>query len=169
MIARDEGDRIADTVRALREAFPGARVIVADDGSSDDTPRRARTGGRGARAVRDPGRQGRRRDAGGAPGAVGGGADERVFVLCDGDLGSSPRSSGRSWPPSRRGGATSRWRCSRRGVGGGFGVAVGFARWAIRSLTGLELQAPISGQRAMRGRPCAGCCRSRAGSAWRSG
>ena len=31
------------------------------------------------------------------------------------------------------------------------GVAVGFARWAIRSLTGLELRAPISGQRAMRG------------------
>jgi hypothetical protein len=28
---------------------------------------------------------------------------------------------------------------------------VGFARWAIRSLTGLELRAPISGQRAMRG------------------
>lgn len=37
-----------------------------------------------------------------------------------------------------------------RKVGGGFGVAVGFARWAIRNLTGLELQAPISGQRALR-------------------
>ena len=35
--------------------------------------------------------------------------------------------------------------------GGGFGLAVGFARWVIRSLTGLELDAPISGQRAMRG------------------
>jgi hypothetical protein len=28
---------------------------------------------------------------------------------------------------------------------------VGFARWAIRSLTGRELGAPISGQRALRG------------------
>jgi hypothetical protein len=35
-------------------------------------------------------------------------------------------------------------------VGGGFGVALGFARWAIRRRCGLELAAPISGQRAMR-------------------
>ena len=38
-----------------------------------------------------------------------------------------------------------------RREGGGFGLAVGFARRAIRSLTGLELNAPISGQRALRG------------------
>jgi hypothetical protein len=38
-----------------------------------------------------------------------------------------------------------------RRVGGGFGAAVGFARRALRRLTGLELEAPISGQRAMRG------------------
>ena len=38
---------------------------------------------------------------------------------------------------------------SRR-VGGGFGVALGFARWAIRRRCGLETEAPISGQRAMR-------------------
>ena len=38
---------------------------------------------------------------------------------------------------------------SRR-VGGGFGVALGFARWAIRRLCGFEAMAPISGQRAMR-------------------
>src|SRR6185503_2812632 len=38
-----------------------------------------------------------------------------------------------------------------RRVGGGVGAAVGFARWSLRRATGLELQAPISGQRAMRG------------------
>ncbi|HET9677282.1 MAG TPA: hypothetical protein VFP21_07245, partial [Solirubrobacterales bacterium] len=38
---------------------------------------------------------------------------------------------------------------SRR-VGGGFGLALGFARWAIRRLCGLETEAPISGQRALR-------------------
>jgi hypothetical protein len=36
-------------------------------------------------------------------------------------------------------------------VGGGFGVAVGYARWAIRRLAGVALDAPISGQRAVRG------------------
>jgi hypothetical protein len=38
---------------------------------------------------------------------------------------------------------------SRR-VGGGFGVALGFARWAVRRLCGRRIEAPISGQRAMR-------------------
>src|SRR5918999_741593 len=34
--------------------------------------------------------------------------------------------------------------------GGCFGIALGFARVVIRRLTGLEPQAPISGQRALR-------------------
>ncbi|HEY8583496.1 MAG TPA: hypothetical protein VIL49_11135, partial [Capillimicrobium sp.] len=38
-----------------------------------------------------------------------------------------------------------------RRVGGGFGLAVTTARRLIRKRTGLDLQAPISGQRAMRG------------------
>jgi hypothetical protein len=38
---------------------------------------------------------------------------------------------------------------SRR-VGGGFGLALGFARRAIRRLCGYEAAAPISGQRALR-------------------
>jgi hypothetical protein len=38
-----------------------------------------------------------------------------------------------------------------RKLGGGFGIAVGFARWAIRDLTGVETRAPVSGQRALRG------------------
>jgi hypothetical protein len=36
-------------------------------------------------------------------------------------------------------------------VGGGFGVALGFARWAIERRCGFRAEAPISGQRAMRG------------------
>jgi hypothetical protein len=38
---------------------------------------------------------------------------------------------------------------SRR-LGGGLGVVVGFARWAIARRCGLHLRAPISGQRALR-------------------
>ncbi|MBK5230995.1 MAG: glycosyltransferase, partial [Thermoleophilia bacterium] len=34
--ARNEADRIAQTVAALREVFTGATVVVADDGSDDD-------------------------------------------------------------------------------------------------------------------------------------
>jgi glycosyltransferase involved in cell wall biosynthesis len=35
-------------------------------------------------------------------------------------------------------------------VGGGFGIAVGASRWAIRSATRRTMRAPMSGQRAMR-------------------
>ena len=34
-------------------------------------------------------------------------------------------------------------------VGGGVGLALGFARWAIRRRCGLDTRAPISGQRAL--------------------
>ena len=43
--ARDEETRIADTVTALREAFPDAEVIVVDDGSRDGTARAAERAG----------------------------------------------------------------------------------------------------------------------------
>jgi hypothetical protein len=77
--------------------------------------------------------------------------DPPVFVLCDGDLGETAR----ELPPladAVRAGeldlAIARFAVK---VGGGFGFAVGFSRWATRRLAGLELTAPISGQRALRG------------------
>ncbi len=39
-------------------------------------------------------------------------------------------------------------------VGGGFGIALGFARWAIERRCGYRAGAPISGQRAMSRRRC---------------
>ena len=44
-----------------------------------------------------------------------------------------------------------------RRVGGGFGLALGFARWAIRRLCGFEASAPISGQRALRAEALRAC------------
>ena len=35
--ARNEADRIGETLDALRGSFPGATVIVADDASEDGT------------------------------------------------------------------------------------------------------------------------------------
>ena len=95
--AYNEGDRIADTVTALKAAFPGAKIFVADDGSRDDTA---------------------------ALGVL-----LEAVERGEGDV------------------AVARF---ARKVGGGFGFAVGFARWAINNLVGLEFAAPISGQRAIR-------------------
>ena len=36
--ARNEAERIRATLDALAEALPGARLLVADDASSDGTP-----------------------------------------------------------------------------------------------------------------------------------
>jgi len=57
--AHDEADRIGDTLAALGEAFPGARVIVADDGSADDTAAvAAAAGAEGVSTGRDIGKGG---------------------------------------------------------------------------------------------------------------
>jgi glycosyltransferase involved in cell wall biosynthesis len=141
--AYNEADRLPETLRALAEAFPGARVVVADDASTDPTAQVARQGG--AEVVTAPKRLGK--------GGVTTLAVERVrgsaLVLCDGDLGESARHLPKLLAAVRQGDGDLAVAVFARKVGGGFGVAVGFAHRAIRRLTGLDLQAPISGQRAL--------------------
>jgi glycosyltransferase involved in cell wall biosynthesis len=151
VIARNEADRIAQTVGALRGAFADARVIVVDGGSEDETAAEAvRAGAELMRAGTHGGKGGSAtlaaRRALAEPGA-----DERVFVLCDGDLGDSAGELRPLVDAVERGEAGLAVGAFATKRGGGFGIAVGFSRWAIRSLTGLRLRAPISGQRAMRG------------------
>lgn len=151
VIARNEADRIAETVWSLGEGFGDARVIVVDGGSTDATAAEAvRAGAELVRAGTHGGKGGSATLA--ARRALSEeGSDAWMFVLCDGDLGRSAA----QLPALTE--AVSGGRCDLAVAafatkrGGGFGLAVGFARWAIRSRTGLELRAPISGQRAMRG------------------
>jgi glycosyltransferase involved in cell wall biosynthesis len=139
--AYNEADRLGETLRALAEAFPDARVIVADDASTDATAQMARQGG--AELVTAPERVGK--------GGVATLAAERVtgatLVLCDGDLGASARHLPELVATLDRADLAIAVFATR--VGGGFGLAVGFAHRAIRRLTGLDLRAPISGQRAL--------------------
>ncbi len=76
---------------------------------------------------------------------------EPVFVLCDGDLGESAASLGPLVEAVRAGQADIAAAVFDRPVGGGFGLALRFARWAIRRRCGLDTRAPISGQRALSG------------------
>jgi hypothetical protein len=73
-----------------------------------------------------------------------------VVVLCDGDLGASARELPRLVEALQSGDGDLAVATFARRVGGGFGFAVGFSRWAIRRRTGVEPDAPISGQRALR-------------------
>lgn len=149
--ARNEADRIAATVAALRGAFPGASLWVADDASTDGTAEAAMAAG--ARVVS------RRRPHGKGKGANVTAAAEAVLsvspspalvLLCDGDLGPSAARLGPLVEAVRAGECDLAVAAFSRRAGGGFGVALGFARWAIRRLCGAEAAAPISGQRALR-------------------
>jgi glycosyltransferase involved in cell wall biosynthesis len=148
--ARDEAESIAATLAGVREAWPRAQVWVADDGSRDETAQIASQ--QGARVVRGERAIGK----GGAVTAAARAAlhelaaeDTPVFVLCDGDLGVSARNLGPLADVVAAGDADLAVGAFASRVGGGPGLARGFARWAIRRRCGLDLRAPISGQRAL--------------------
>jgi glycosyltransferase involved in cell wall biosynthesis len=178
--AHNEAASLAATLGALGEAFPGAYICVADDGSSDATAQIARAAGAAvvssgrvigkggaatlaARKVLErmaflgevtPTPAGAA-EAGEGAGVAGGeseqpgGSDQAVILLCDGDLGASAARLGSLVGAVCAGEADVAVAAFARRVGGGVGLAVGFARWAIHRRCGLELHASISGQRAL--------------------
>ena len=146
--AHNEADRIGETVKALREALPSAVVWVADDASSDGTAEVAMSAG--ARVVS----RGRPHGKGGnvsaaAEAALSEGEPPALVLLCDGDLGASAARLTPLVAAVEAGDCDLAVAAFGKRVGGGFGLALGFARWAIRRRCGFEAEAPISGQRAM--------------------
>jgi len=131
--ARDEEARIGTTVAVIRKQFPGAQVIVADDGSQDATAHIAATAG--ARVVRLP-RRGKgqaltlgEREA--APGDL---------LLCDADLRGD-------LTPLLGGDSELTIATFEQRQGGGFGIAKEAARRLIRLASGFDAREPLSGQR----------------------
>jgi glycosyltransferase involved in cell wall biosynthesis len=150
--ARDEADRITATIDALKEAFPGAHVIVADDGSSDGTSDLALAHGAEVVSRRRPhGKGGSMTAAAATIAPLAELGDPPVFLLCDGDLGASAGELRRLVDAIGAGECDLAIASFSRRVGGGFGVALRFARWVIKRRCGYRAGAPISGQRAMHG------------------
>jgi glycosyltransferase involved in cell wall biosynthesis len=147
--AYNEADLIEATLATLAAAFPGARLFVGDDGSSDATAALASVAG--ARVVRSERVIGKGGAATLAAKAALAAASDRgaVFVLCDGDLGTSAGELTALAAAVAAGEADVAVAAFKRRVGGGVGLALGFARWAIRRRCGLTTTAPISGQRAL--------------------
>ncbi|MGA9875085.1 MAG: glycosyltransferase [Solirubrobacteraceae bacterium] len=163
LTARDEADRIEATLGGLARAFPRAHVWVADDGSVDATAAIARQAGANVvRSERTIGKGGaatlaarealawlrQAAEAGGEGFAAVG--DATVVVLCDADLGGSAILLAALADAVRERRADLAVAVFAKRLGGGLGLAVGFARWAIRRRCGLDLHAPLSGQRALR-------------------
>jgi glycosyltransferase involved in cell wall biosynthesis len=147
--ARNEADRIGATVQALRGAFPGARVWVADDASEDGTAEAALAAGAEVVSRGKPHGKGANVTAA-AEAALSGAVSPQHVLLCDGDLGTSAAQLAPLVEAVRGGECDLAVAAFSRRVGGGFGLALAFARWAIRRRCGLQTEAPISGQRAMR-------------------
>src|SRR5215216_3479431 len=84
--ARNEEERIGATLDALAAAFPGARLIVADDASRDSTRERAMAHGAWLISRRRPHGKGANVGAA-AEAAVGEFGDDAIALLCDADLG----------------------------------------------------------------------------------
>lgn len=147
--ARNEVDRIAETLAALRSALPDAALWVADDASGDGTAEAAMAAGAQVVSRGRPHGKGANVTAA-AEAALSGGSAPALVLLCDGDLGVSAAGLAPLVGAVERGECDLAVAAFSRRVGGGFGAALGFARWAIRRRCGLETSAPISGQRAMR-------------------
>jgi Glycosyl transferase family 2 len=136
--ARDEEEWIGGTVDALREAFPGAEVVVADDGSRDRTA--AAASDAGARVVSLP-----RRGKGQALILAERACREGPLLLCDADLAGDLR------PLVATDADVAIARFARR-IGGGLGLAKGVARALIELRGGRRMAEPLSGQRALSAR-----------------
>jgi hypothetical protein len=130
--ARDEEDRITETVEALRHRFPDAEVVVADDGSRDSTA--ATAAAAGARVLslsrRGKGQALTLAEPELAPGPL---------LLCDADL------RGDLTPLASTDADLAVAAFARR-QGGGFGLAKSVARRLI-ARSGYAPREPLSGQR----------------------
>jgi glycosyltransferase involved in cell wall biosynthesis len=149
--ARNEADRIGATLDALGAAFPGASIWVADDASEDGTSDVALA--HGARVIsrgRPHGKGGNVTAAAEAALSDAEAAAAPLALVCDGDLGESAAALTGLVEAVRGGECDLAVAAFARRVGGGFGIALRFAHWAIRSRSGYDAGAPISGQRAMR-------------------
>jgi glycosyltransferase involved in cell wall biosynthesis len=147
--AHDEAETIAATLAALRRALPGAAIWVADDASRDGTYQEALRGRAQVVSRGRPHGKGANVTAA-AEALLSSPPQPATVILCDADLGDSAAALDRLAKAVEAGDCDLAVGAFRRRVGGGFGLALGFARWAIRRRCGAEMEAPISGQRAMR-------------------
>lgn len=147
--AYNEADRIADTLAAI-QSFAAemhlGEIIVVDDGSTDDTSDRAQAAG--ADVVFRQKNSGK----GAALNRALALAQGDILLLLDADLGATATEAARLLGPVVSGAADMSIATFPRiaGKGGGVGLVVKLARWGIHRLTGQTMQAPLSGQRAVR-------------------
>jgi hypothetical protein len=150
--ARDEADRVADTVAGLRSLGSMGEVVVVVDGSRDGTAEVAAAAG--ARVlVRDRGVG----KGGALEAAVELSPPADVYLFADGDLGTSAEHLGPVLRAVLDGDADLAVAILPLPPRGGFGLVKRAARGLIRAISGFDAAEPLSGQRAIRREALEGC------------
>ncbi len=143
--AFNEQDTIEETVKAAI-AMPGIdEVIVIDDGSEDETPFIAHEAGARVKQLdRNSGK-------GAALNAAISEYPADIYLMIDADLGATAAHTHRLLEPVLAGQADMSIAVMRAPSGhrGGFGFVLKFSRWAVRKYGGMDVSAPLSGQRAI--------------------
>ena len=138
---------VGPTVAALRSLGSVDRVLVVDDGSRDDTTGAARRAG--AEVLRLPANVGKGDAVAAAVRAV---PDADVYLLVDGDVGATAGAAGALVEPVVVGDADMTIGVlPAAGTRAGLGSVRRLAAGLIRRASGFAPQAPLSGQRAVRG------------------
>jgi hypothetical protein len=141
--ARNEEERIADTVQALRSLCD--EVLVVDDGSEDRTASLASEAG--ARVLVVPESVGK---GGALEGALARIDTVDEYLLADGDLGASAKEAGPLLEEIRTGRADlAIGALPRDPRHGGFRLVKRAASRAIETVCGFRAEEPLSGQRAL--------------------
>ncbi len=143
--AYNEESVIGDTIRGTREIPGVVQVLVIDDGSRDGTAREALKCGAEVIILKE------NRGKGGALNSGAGNIKGDIVLLLDADLGKSASLAAGLLRPVIEGRAHMTVAVfPTTGRKAGFGLVRGLAGAGIRYFTGLRLEAPLSGQRAMR-------------------
>lgn len=149
--AYNEAEFIGVTLRALQAlsdagTVPIVEIIVVDDGSTDDTARAAEASGADVVLRQSNGGKGAALQAGFAM------SSGDILLLLDADLGATALEAIMLLGPvlGEQADMTVATFPVIPGKGGGMGLVVKLSRWGIHKLTGRTMQAPLSGQRAIR-------------------
>ncbi len=144
--AFNEEDLISETVKAALSMPEVDEVIVVDDGSEDKTAFVAYEAG--ARVIQLDSNQGK----GAALNAGLADTTSEIVLMIDADLGSTAVETRKLLEPLLAGQADMSIAIMKAPPGhkGGFGLVTKLSKWAIGKYGGVEVTAPLSGQRAIR-------------------
>ena len=149
--AFNEADRIAATIHAVRDIAAVGKILVVDDGSTDATAEVAEHAG--AVLLRLPQNVGK----GKALQRAMEGVREEIVLFLDGDLGACAGEAAKILEPVLNEEADMAiGDFPKAQKAGGLGFAKGLGRWGIHRFTGVYMNEPLSGQRAVKAKYVSG-------------